>query len=191
MAPVGLAGLASKDRARAAFAEGKRHILRRWHEPAFGARLQIDRLQPQNARDLPVTGIAGLRQGKPVAGIEESQKRQNKSRRGARRDNDPAGGNVEIVRLAVMVRNALAKFGQAKRVGIAKRASAHLAFDGLAHEAGRGRPRLADLHVNDVVASSLARVRLPHDIHHNKRVDRASQGWRKCFLRCLWRSASS
>ncbi len=168
--------------------EGKRHILRRWHEPAFGPRLQIDRLQPQNPRDLAITGIAGLRQGKPVAGIEERQKRQNKSRRGARRDNDPAGGNVDFMRLAVMARDAFAKLGQAKRIGIAHRAPAHLAFDRFAHEAGSGCPWLTDLHVNDVAARSLAGVRLSHDIHDNKSVDRASQGWRKRSRGCLWRA---
>ena len=91
------------------------------------------------------------------------------------------------MRLAVMARDALAKFGQAKRVGVTEGASGHFAFHGLAHEARRGCPRLADLHVNDVGASGLARVRLSHDVHDNKRIDRASQGWRKGSRPSLWR----
>jgi hypothetical protein len=73
-----------------------------------------------------------------------------------------------------MACDALAKFREAKRVGVAKRASAYLAFDRFAHNAGSGRSRLADLHMDDLAARSLARIRLPHDIHHHKRIDRAS-----------------
>ncbi len=177
---MGLAGLASS-RARAPRSPKARDTSSGCrHEPAFGPRLQIDRLQPQDARDLAVTGIAGLRQGKPVAGIEQRQKRQNEPRRGARRDDDPPRRNVHIVGFAVMPRDALAKFGQAERVGVAKRAPPHRVRDRLAHETRRGRARLTDLHMDDVSAGSLARVRLPHDVHDHESVDRASQGWRKC-----------
>src|SRR5579883_2510247 len=83
------------------------------------------------------------------------------------------------MKVPIVFCDALPKFRQAECIGIAKGASIERTLRGLPHKPRGGRARLANLHMDDVAASSLRRVRFPHHVHDDKGVDRAPQRGRQ------------
>ena len=169
MVPVGLAGLAT--RSPASF------CLRCSASTASGVTAQrVDvvgldqhRLAAERLEDVAIGRIAGIGDADAVAGLEHRKKSQDETRRRAGGDDHPRRIEIDIIGLAIMARDPRPQRADAERLGVAKR-PIERAPRGLDRGPRRGRGRLPDFHVNDMMAGGLdARGRRDHVHHHEGR----------------------
>ncbi len=136
--------------------------------PAIARRnLDRHRLAAERREDVAVRRIARTGDGDPVARLEHGEKGEHEARRGAGRDDDAAGIEVDAVALAVMGGDARAQRRDAERLGVADRPPEG-GLRGGACARRRRRRRLADLHVDDPAPRRLEPRRPRHHVHHDE-----------------------
>ena len=104
-----------------------------------------------------------------IASLEQGEKRQHKSGRGAGRDDDALGIEFATVPLRIGLRDTLAQRGNSQRGGIAMGAGVECStHGGDSSRRGAGR-RLPDFHVHNGAALRLQPRRRRHHVHHHER----------------------
>ena len=132
------------------------------------SRVQQHGILAQRRQNVPVTGIAGRRQGHLGTGVKQRQEGQHEPGRRACRHHHTLRLDGDPIPVRIVSRDALAQRGQPQGQRVAER----LAFEGLACSrnggARRRRGRLADLHVNDFVSQRFAFGGCLHHVHDDE-----------------------
>ena len=133
-------------------------VLDRRHE---GNDFDSDRLER-----VAVAGVARHGHGNSLADVECGEEREREPTRGASRDHDVVGIDIDAVPVVVVTSELLAQLHDALGARVPEPVSVERAVCGLDHAPrGRGR-RLSDFEPNDLGASSSPTFGLVEDLHH-------------------------
>src|SRR3954466_10499274 len=163
--PGGVGRRAEDQGFRARSPRGPHHRRRRL-EVLGRAHRQGARAALEGAHEMPIAGIAGIRDQHFVAGVEIERRHREQAAGSPGGDHHALHGNAcpELVR--VVRGDGLPQRRQAQRRRVGRAAFAQGPHARLDHRLGRGEIRFADLHVNDTAAGALERMRARGPVHH-------------------------
>jgi hypothetical protein len=150
---------------------GRRQQLGREPETMLGAAVDLDRNAPERAQRVAVCRVTRTSERDAIAGSEERRERRDEPGARSRRQQDALGRDLDLVLLALVLRDPLAQRSRLPVAGWAVRTPLEVRACSAERRGRRAFARLAEVHRDDLETLPGAFCRLRADLAGVKRRD--------------------
>jgi hypothetical protein len=144
--------------------DGRRQQLRREPETMLGAAVDLDRNAPERAQRVAVGRVTRTSERDAIAGGKKRRERRDEPGARPRRQQDALGPDVDVVQLAVVLRDPLAQRSRLPVAGWAVRTPLEVRACSAERRGRRAFARLAEVHRDDLEPAPRAFCRLRADL---------------------------